>query len=100
MPANDRAANFGGLFESATQDFADRFSRNKVLRKTHEVQSGNWTPTHRENIRKRVGGGDLAVGERVVHNWREEIHGLHERAQSIDPIHAGVVERARVNENV
>ena len=44
---------------------------------------GDRPSAHRENVRERVSGGDLSVSERVVDDWREKIHGLHERAMSI-----------------
>ena len=47
--------------------------------------------THRINIAQRVRRGDLTVGKRIVHDRREEIHGLHERAIAVQPEHTRIV---------
>jgi hypothetical protein len=46
---------------------------------------------HGVDIAERVGGGDLAEDVRVVHDRREEIHGLDEGLVGRDLIHSGVV---------
>src|SRR5205823_9523994 len=57
-------------------------------------------PTHSENVRERVGGGDLSVRERIVYNGREKIDGLHECTIAIQAINTGIVERGRVHDYV
>ena len=100
VTTDDRATDFGGFLETAAQDLGDRFCGDKILRKTHQVQRSDWPAAHREHIRESVRGGDLSVGEGVVDDWREEVHGLHESTMSIQFVNAGVIERARVHEDV
>ena len=100
MSADDCAVGLGGFFKTAAQNFGDGFRRNEILWKSHKIQRSDWASAHCENIRECIGGGDLSVSERVVNDRREEIGCLHERTMSIEAIHAGVVERVRVHENV
>ena len=56
------------------------------------------TAAHREDVGERVGRGDLAVGERVVHDRGEEVDRLHERAIAIErktPASSAVAEPTR-----
>ncbi len=78
----------------------DGFGWNELLRKSHYIKRGQRPAAHRENVRERIGCGDLAVSKRVVHDRGKEIHGLNKGAMSIDSINAGVVERVRVHEHV
>jgi hypothetical protein len=100
MSADDRAANLSGFFQTAAQNRRNRFRRNKIGWKSHEVQCGNRPTAHRENIGERIGRSDLSVSERVVNDGRKEVHGLNESAMSIQTINAGVIERARIHEDV
>ncbi len=60
----------------------------------------NGTSAHGVDVGERVGGCDLAVRKRVVHNRCEKINGLHECAMAVQPIHTRVVERFRTDEHV
>ena len=57
-------------------------------------------PAHRVHVGKRVGRRDLPERKRVVHDGREEIHRLHERAAGAEAIDAGVVEGVGPDEQV
>ena len=72
----------------------------RSVRKTDDVECGQRTSAHGEDVGERVGGCDLAVRKRVVDNRCEKINGLHECAMAIQAIHAGVVERFRTDEHV
>src|SRR5438067_8336445 len=100
MSADDRATNFGSFLETAAENSGNRFWRNEIDWKAHKIQRGDRSAAHRENIRERIGGGDLSVGERVVHDRCKKVHGLHERTMSVQTVNAGVVERARIHQNV
>jgi len=100
VSADDGATNFGGLFQTAAQNCGNSFRWNEIDWEAYEVQSGDRATAHGENIRERISGRDLSVSERVIHDGREKIHGLNKRTMSIQFVNAGVIERARVNENV
>ena len=68
MSADDGAADFGRLLETTAQDGGNCFCRNEIGWETHDVQSGDRPAAHRKNVGERVGGGDLSVGKRVVHD--------------------------------
>ena len=57
-----------------------RASRNAelVVGVAGEVQRGDGRAAHRVDVAERVGGGDLAVDERVVHDRREKVDRLHD----------------------
>ena len=61
---------------------------------------GERTAAHRENVGERVGRGDLAVGERVVHDRGEEVDRLHERAVAIETKNAGIIGGGGTDEDV
>src|ERR1051326_2211669 len=100
MTADDGAIDFARLLETAAQNLGDGFRRNEAFWKSHKIQRGDRSSAHCENIGKCICGGDLSVRERVINNRRKEIRRLHERALSIQAIDTGVVERARVHEDV
>src|SRR5712691_8598118 len=104
MSADDGAINLGGFCGTATQDRYDRSRRNQISGEPHYIKSGEWTSAHGEDVGERVGRGDLAVGERVVNNRCEEIHGLHKgtmsirlrvaTARQVQAINAGIIRSA------
>src|SRR6266481_7092683 len=100
MSAYDRAADLSGFFQATAQNRRNCFWRDKIHWETHKIQRGYRPAAHRENIRERVGGGDLSIGKRVVHDRCKKVHGLHEGSMSVQTVNAGVVERARIHEDV
>ena len=88
------------FLEAAAQNGGDRFSGNKVGRNAHDVQGSDRTTAHRKDIGERVGRGDLAVGERIVHDRGEEIGRLHEGAVAIETENAGVIGGGGTDEDV
>ncbi len=74
------AAGLLRLRRAAAKDFRNHFVRDKVSRDSHDVQRSERTAAHRVNVGDRIGGGDLTVAKRVVHDGGEEVHRLHQRA--------------------
>src|SRR5260370_36353695 len=100
MSADDRAADLGGFFQATAQNRRNCFRRDEIHWETHKIQRSDRPTAHRKNIGERIGGGDLSIGERVVHDRWKKVHGLNEGSISIQTVNAGVVERARIHENV
>ena len=78
----------------------DRFSRERDRRNSHDVERGDRTSAHREDVGERVGRGDLAVGEWIVDDRGKEIDRLHEGAIAIETENARVVGRWGTDEHV
>ena len=91
MATDERAFRFLRFRSPAAQDGVDDFGRHDIGRHAQQVQRRERTAPHRIDIRQRVGGGDLAIDERVVHDGCEKIHRLHERASAIDAVNPGVI---------
>ena len=100
MTTDDGTADFARLFQSATEDLRDRFGRDQVFGHTHEIQRGKGTATHCKDVGKGIGGRDLTVGERVVHDGSKKIGGVHKGAVAIETENTGVVSGGGANENV
>jgi len=100
MPADDNTTNFPRFLETAAQNGGDRFSGNKVGRNSHDVQGSDRTTTHRKDIGKRVGGGDLSVGEWIVHDGSKEIGRLDEGVVAIKTENTGIIGRGGTDEDV
>ena len=52
-----------------------RYLRREAARECRDVERCDRAAAFCIYIREGVGDGDLAVLERVIHDWREEIHG-------------------------
>ena len=57
----------------------------------HHVQGGLGFRPHGEHVAERVGGGDLAVDEGVVHHRGDEVHGLDHGHVVRDFVDSGVL---------
>src|SRR5437867_4317579 len=100
MAADDHASHLGRLRKAAAQNRGNHSWRNEIGWKADNVQCGQRAPAHGENIRERIGRGDLPVGKRVVYNGRKEINCLHKGPMPIETIYASVVESSRAHEDV
>jgi len=100
MAADDCAADFGGFGKAAAQNRSNDFWPNEIGGKADDVERSQRTSAHGENVRERVGRCNLTVGKGVVHNRREEINRLYQRAMTVEAIHAGVIEGQRAHEHV
>src|SRR5580692_2281564 len=78
MSADDGALRFVHLVQAAANDLLKNRGIAFVW-KAHNRERGNWLSAHGVDIAERIGGGDLAKGKRIVDDWREKIHGLHNR---------------------
>ena len=61
------------------------------LRQAQDIQRQLGLPAHGVHIADGVGRGDLSIQERIVHNRREKVRGLHQGSVLVQIIHAGVV---------
>ena len=100
MSTDDGAADFVRLFQAAAQDGGNRFWRNEIVGHTHDVEGGERTSAHRKDVGERVGRGDLAVGEWVVHDRGEKIGRLHKGAVAIETENAGVIGGRGTDEDI
>ena len=100
VAADERAAGAFRHRRAAAQDRGDDLRRDEIGGHAHDVQGGERSPAHGVNVRERIGRGDLAVGKRVVHDGREEIHRLHEGAIAADAVNARVVRGRRADEQI
>src|SRR5205823_13018272 len=94
MSADDCAASFSRFLITAPQNRRNCLRRNQTSRKSRDIQSREWPPSHGKNIGERISGRDLTINKWIVHNRCEEVDGLHERTMSIQTINAGIVECA------
>src|SRR5205823_5702965 len=100
MAADYRASHFGCLGKTAAQNGRNYSRSDEIGRKTDDVQSGQRAASHRENVRERVGRGDLSIGKWVIHDWRKEIDCLHESATMIQSIYTGIIKSVRAYDDV
>ena len=76
------------------------FSETEIGRHAHDVERGERTAAHCKYVGERVGRGDLAVGERIVHDRSKEIGRLHEGAVAIETENAGVIGGRGTDEDI
>ena len=100
MAADERAFGFLHFRCAAAQDGVDDFGRHDIRWHAEQVHRRERTAPHRIDIRQRVGGGDLPIDERGVHDGREKVHRLHEGAIRVDAIDPGVIGSGRADEQV
>ena len=99
MAADDRATGLVHFRQAAAEDL---FENNGIatIGESDNREGGNGTAAHGVNVTEGVGGGDLAEGERIVGDGREEIDGLHEREIVRESIHPCVVAGIKTNEQI
>src|SRR6266550_8979211 len=100
MAADDCATDLGGFGKAAAQNRSNDSWPNEIGGEADDVERSQRTSTHCKNVRERVGRCDLAIGKRVVHNRREKINRLYQRAMTVQAIYAGVIEGQRAHEHV
>ena len=100
VAAEQRDAGFAQLVVAAQEDLLDGVGVEDLVGKPRDRQRRHGRPAHRVDVAERVGGGDLAVSERVVDDRREEVHRLHERrAAARPPVHTGIVGGPEVDQH-
>ena len=66
-------------------------SRGNSLGKPATFSAKQHSTPHGVDVAHRVGGGHQPVDVRVVHDGREEVHGLDDRLLVVQPVHRGVI---------
>ena len=69
------------------------------LRKPGNRERRQRTAAHRVHVAQRIRRRDLAVGEGVVDDRREEVDGLNERRTALPPVHTRIVRGPEVDED-
>ena len=100
VAAEDDGTRGSDSLRPAPQDFLEHAHRQLVVGEADNVEHGLRLAAHRVDVAERVGGGDAAVGVRVVNDRREKIDGLHERERVVDAINPRVAEALGPNEQV
>ena len=78
MAAGDWNAGLAGGVGAAAHDFAQNLERQFIDRPGDEAERPQRFAAHGVDIRERVGGGDTAELEGVVHHRGEKIGGLRQ----------------------
>lgn len=99
MAADHRASGFHHLGKAAGKDLLQDVEI-AFVGKADDSQRGQRPSAHGVNVAQGIGGRDLAKGERVVNDGREEIHGLDERLCGGNFVHSGVVGCVKANQYV
>src|SRR5581483_8760030 len=100
VSANDEAARLHAAIGPAAEDLAEPVQAELVVRVADQVQGGLRLASHRVDVAQGVGGGHLAVDERVVDNGREEIDGLNDRNLLGQLVDTGVVVRVGADKEI
>ena len=78
---------------AAASNTAASASLREVLGECRDREREQHPAAHREHVGQGVGGGDLAVRDRVVDERREEVERAEDREVVGDPVRGGVVGR-------
>ncbi len=100
VAAHERRPRLLDLTESAVQDPAERALVDAARREVAEVHGGQRPAAHGVDVGEGVGGGDLAVEIRIVHDRRDVVDGLHEGEVVRQTIDSGVVAGLEADEQV
>jgi hypothetical protein len=99
VAAQDGALRFAHLGRATLEDLFE-VAGFTPRRPRQNRQGGDRPAAHRVNVAERVGGGNGSVGERVVHDGCEEIHGLHEGELRRQLVDAGIVGGLKPDQHV
>ena len=91
VAADDDGSRLAYRIRSAAQDFDQDLERQHLVREGHEIHRCKRLPPHRVNVTQRVGRGNPAELEWVIHERREEVGGLYERNIIADAEHSRVI---------
>ena len=100
VAADDGAAGRGAALRAAGDDLAEPVEVELVVGVAREVERGDRHAAHGVDVAERVGGRDLAVDERVVHDRREKVDRLHDGEVRREPVNARVVVRLGADQQV
>ena len=75
-----------------------RMPRGQVRRERRDVEREQHPAAHRVDVAERVGRGDRTVLVGRVDDRREEVDGLDQRVLVVQPVHGGVVGRAKTDQ--
>ena len=92
VAAGEHAARLADLRRGGLEHRRERVAR-EVLGERRDREREQDAAAHREHVRQGVGGGDLAVRERVVDERRKEVERAEDREVVGDPVRGGVVGR-------
>ncbi len=87
-------------FAAAVHDPAEPLQVQLVVGIAGQVQRGLGHTAHRIDVAEGIGGGNLAIDERIVHHRREEVDRLNERNLVGQLVDAGVVVRFGADQQV
>src|SRR5204862_6332084 len=85
--------------EPTLTNAGDDLALESFLRKPGNRERRQGPAAHRIDVAQRVGGRDLAVDERVVHDRREEVDRLYQRRPTVPPVHTRIVRSPEVDED-
>ena len=92
-------AGLAQFVEAAGEDGGDDGGVEVLLRESRDRERGDRPAAHGVDVAQGVGGGNLAIGIRVVDNRREEVHRLDERRPTRPCVHARIVGRAEIKQD-
>ena len=92
VAAGEDAARLADLRGRSLEHRRERRLR-EVLGERGDRQREQHPPAHREHVGQRVGGGDLAIRDRVVDERRKEVERAEDRQVVRDAVRGGVVGR-------
>lgn len=78
VSACNNGSGFLDLVCTALHDFCHNVHR-QASRETDQIHRQRRVAAHRVNIAEGIGCRNLTKGIWVVHDWREKVHGLHDR---------------------
>ena len=93
VASDNERSGFVHLFLPTSQNLSKYRQRKIVCWIRDDVEGGHRLTSHRIYIGQSIRCGDLSEIERIVDNWRKEVHGLDECEIVGDEKHAGIVER-------
>jgi hypothetical protein len=100
VAADERHALLLQNMEAAAHDLGEDVERDALLREAGDGERRQRRAAHRPHVVDGIQGGDTPVVERVVHNGREEVHGLDEREVVRETVYPRVVGRLDADDQV
>ena len=85
---------------AAFEDLGDRLVRQHVDGHAHDGQCHQRLAAHGIDVRQRIGGGDAAEVEGIVHDRHEEVGGGHDGLPVVDAVHRRVVSGLAAHQQV
>ena len=99
MAAEHRAAGLVDLLRAALQDLR-QIIQVALGRPSQNRKRRDRLAAHGVNVAQRIGRRDRAESVRIIHDRREEIHGLHQGTLRRQLVHAGIVGGVKPDQHV